>query len=177
MGTQRWLTSLPVMVCLCGAGQAAAQGPEQIGAWGPVQSSAVVAVHSSLLPSGKVLLWPQFDSLGGNGTEAYLWDPLLDTFQSAVNNTTELYCSGHTSLANGHLLSIGGEVVFATGLRSTNVFDSASETWSQRALMNFERWYPTATTLADGRVLATSGLIDPNNVATTPEVYDVNRDE
>jgi len=176
MGTQRWLISLPVMVCLGGAGPAAAQAPEEIGAWGPVQSSPVVAVHSSLLPSGKVLLWPQFDSLGRNGTEAYLWDPLLG-FQSAVNNTTELYCSGHASLADGRLLSIGGEVAFATGLRSTNVFDSASEAWSQRALMNFGRWYPTATTLADGRVLATSGLINLDSVATTPEVYEVNRDE
>ena len=177
MRTHLYVTPLVVVLCLCGAREAAAQGPEAIGEWGPLQASPVVAVHSSLLPSGKVLLWPQLDSLGHNGTEAYLWDPLVNSFQSAVNNSTELYCSGHASLADGRLLSIGGEVGFATGLRSTNIFDPASETWSQRALMNFGRWYPTATTLADGRVLATSGLIDLGNEASTPELYDVGRDD
>ena len=44
MGTQRWLISLPVMVCLCGAGPATAQDPEEIGAWGPVQSSYATQV-------------------------------------------------------------------------------------------------------------------------------------
>src|SRR5438477_110860 len=38
--------------------------------------------------------------------------------------------------------------------------------------MNQARWYPTATTLADGRILATSGSItDPGQQADIPEVY------
>ena len=38
--------------------------------------------------------------------------------------------------------------------------------------MSYQRWYGTATTLPDGRVLATSGDDANGSRITTPEVYD-----
>ena len=43
------------------------------------------------------------------------------------------------------------------GIAVTALFDSATETWTQGAPMAYMRWYPTVTTLGDGKVLSTSG--------------------
>jgi hypothetical protein len=47
-----------------------------------------------------------------------------------------------------------------TGRKDVAVFDPANETWSFAAPMAHGRWYPTLISLADGRVLATTGLDD-----------------
>ncbi len=46
--------------------------------------------------------------------------------------------------------------------------------WTQGNPSTYGRWYPTLTTLADGRVLATSGRIqkEPKLIATIPEIWD-----
>ena len=38
-----------------------------------------------------------------------------------------------------------------------SIFDPATETWTETPPMSQRRWYPSATTLPDGRVLVTSG--------------------
>ncbi|HET9557686.1 MAG TPA: galactose oxidase-like domain-containing protein, partial [Actinomycetota bacterium] len=43
------------------------------------------------------------------------------------------------------------------GLKEIWLFDPITETWTQGPDMNHGRWYPTATRLADGRVLITAG--------------------
>ena len=48
MRTQQWLISLPIMVCLCVAGPATAQDPEEIGAWGPVDFGSEERVEAPL---------------------------------------------------------------------------------------------------------------------------------
>ncbi len=44
------------------------------------------------------------------------------------------------------------------GTTKAYTFDPATEAWSPLPDMNFPRWYPTLTPLADGRVLTMSGL-------------------
>ena len=66
----------------------------------------------------------------------------------------------------------------------TTVFDSSTNTWTREPDMTVGRWYPTATELADGRVLVFSGdniiqnrsnqpppLTDAS-VNSLPEIYD-----
>jgi hypothetical protein len=58
-----------------------------------------------------------------------------------------------------------------------NIFDPVTQSWSPAASMADARWYPTATTLADGRVLALSGgTTCLTCIADIPEVYDAATD-
>jgi hypothetical protein len=59
-----------------------------------------------------------------------------------------------------------------TGIPDANLFNPISLAWTERAPMVFPRWYPTNTTLPDGRVLVTAGNIAPGVRVEIPEVYD-----
>jgi galactose oxidase-like protein len=83
-----------------------------------------------------------------------------------------LFCSDLVFLANGKLLTPGGTHYYEEphlpgsslgiseleGLRSTRIFDPATNTWSQSGDMNHGRWYPSLVTLPDGKVFVASGV-------------------
>ncbi len=167
----------------------AQSGPEDIGWWGPVATWPVVAIHASLLPSGEVLFWQKanggFLQPGFQETTTYLWDPVWDvvvTVSEIAEN--DLFCSAHASLADGRSIAIGGHNVFLDGIDGVNIYDSLADTWTKVTSMSQRRWYPTATALPDGRLLATGGHIDPSRPAEEgvpaqstkpaliPEIYD-----
>jgi Domain of unknown function (DUF1929) len=149
----------------------------------------LVAVHASTLPNGKVITFASKDPEGNNvndfrsnkdGSSADLWDPNSGT-HTAVNNTTqELFCSGHTLNANGNLIVTGGNNGVApgknySGAKTAFSFSASSNTWSQLPNMADGRWYPTATTLANGEVLTTSGLNEAGDAYNLiPEVLSNN---
>ncbi|MEV6047658.1 kelch motif-containing protein [Streptomyces xanthochromogenes] len=59
------------------------------------------------------------------------------------------------------------------GIRDAYEFDPATEKYTKVASMSEARWYPTLLTLADGKVLATSGLDDVGQVVPGKnEIYD-----
>src|SRR5207245_1435007 len=61
---------------------------------------------------------------------------------------------------------------FGVGITDVNVLDPATATWTRAANMTFGRWYPTATTLPDGRVLVTSGAPECAGCGNEiPEIY------
>ncbi|HYR87936.1 MAG TPA: LamG-like jellyroll fold domain-containing protein [Terriglobia bacterium] len=139
--------------------------PSIVGQWTGPYTWPVVAVHMSLLQTGKVLAWD--DSAGS----AVVWNPATGAF-SPVPIADNLFCSGHVETADGKVFVVGGHANFDIGLTSINVFDPTTESWSQKAPMSFARWYGTGTTLGDGRVLATLGTINCKTcIAGTPEVY------
>ncbi len=70
------------------------------GQWSAPFPWANIAVHLSLLPTGKVL------SFGLSGTPQ-VWDPASRTFTS-VPSPSLLFCAGHSFLADGRLLVAGG---------------------------------------------------------------------
>lgn len=140
-----------------------------------VPGTHLVLLRDGQDDSSKVFLF------GGSGTKQLmkLWTfmpsdslSIADT-ASATRNTTvvphpvagrlDLFCGGHATMPDGRMLYIGGEWFSPVGLESTFVFDprypSASYTspWSFGATMASERWYPTLTTLANGKLLATAG--------------------
>ena len=65
------------------------------------------------------------------------------------------------------IIVIGGHQSTYVGLNDTTIFNPTTESWSAGAPMTYARWYPTATALADGKILATSGAITARP-ATTP---------
>jgi hypothetical protein len=58
------------------------------------------------------------------------------------------------------------------GITDTNIFDPTTRQWTLVDPMHTPRWYPTVTTLPDGRVLVTAGEINCAGCdAEIPEVY------
>src|SRR6266542_3501461 len=77
-----------------------ADDPSVVGQWSAVMSWPIVSIHTSLLPTRKVLVWPR------NGENVYVtnapvWDPAANSFTAVPLNTANLFCSGHTPLSDG----------------------------------------------------------------------------
>jgi Domain of unknown function (DUF1929) len=165
--------------------------PDVVGKWSAVYDWPVVAIHASLLPNGKVLA---YDSVPGqvgatetftgphDGTRVTLWTPNGDqagTHVSANNNLKlNLFCSGHTTLADGRLFTAGGNFDSSlAGIKQTHVFNPGNNTWNVEGNMQVARWYPSVTPTEKGEVLITGGLTDPaQDVLPTdkPEVRGTN---
>jgi hypothetical protein len=76
----------------------------------------------------------------------------------------DLFCGGHSTLADGRMLWLGGAWSTTRPCQQAYAFDprwfpdtTQYAPWDSLASMAEERWYPTATALADGRVLAAAG--------------------
>jgi beta-lactam-binding protein with PASTA domain len=145
-----------------------AADPAQVGQWSGVIPWPAVAVHSHLLNSGRILNWER-------GTQATIWDPSTGSFSSVPNPFADLLCAGHTFLSDGRLITLGGwdRSGAALGLTEVDIFDANTQAWIRARPMAFRRWYPTATRLPDGRILAVSGARNNlSDVINTPEIYD-----
>ena len=81
----------------------------------------------------------------------------------------DVFCSGHSTLADGRVFVPGGTdpVTGHYGENKTRIYapgtGTAAGTWSTPPEMVDWRWYPTATTLPDGRVLTTGGNRHPQH--------------
>ena len=128
------------------------------GHWDPLPDSPIFVVHAALLHTGKVLLFSGTAEIGGAQypLESRLWDPAAG-MSGPQSFGVDLFCSGHAFLPDGRLCVAGGASTPGTGIRATNFFEPASETWSAGPDMAAQRWYPTVLTLPDGRILAVSG--------------------
>ena len=140
--------------------------PEQVGQWGPVMEWGLQAKHAVLMHNGKVLVW-------NTGASARVWDPTTGAFTDVPANFGDLHCAGQATLADGRVIVVGGVMTSPhDGIPVTATFDPTTNTWARKRDMSAARWYPTATTLADGRLLATSGDAPGDVRITTPAVYD-----
>ncbi len=141
--------------------------PADIGQWSAPSPWPMVAVHATLMPNGRVL------ALDGaaEGGAAWVWNPANNQF-TAVSQPDNLFCSGHTLLADGRVFVVGGHISNFEGIRDANIFDPATNTWAPQPSMTIGRWYPTAITLPDGRALVVSGDVDCYGCsAQIPEIY------
>lgn len=160
-----------------------AEDTSRLGQWGPKITLPNVPIHSHLLPNGKVLFWGRrkqptdnsFASLNEWETHAFLLD--LTTLKcSATSNqpldkdgkTINLFCSGHTFLADGRLMVVGGHLFDSQGHNAATIYDFATDQWTAAAPMANGRWYPSAVTLADGSVMVCSGTFANGTPAPAP---------
>ena len=124
--------------------------------------SQVLAVHAALMHTGKVLFFAGSgnDELYTTGLRSVVWDYEAGGFHKPYT-PIDVFCAHQSFLGDGRLLVVGGTETYAfTGLRTTYAFDPGSEEWIRLADMSTGRWYPTAMTLDDGRVLAAGGTGD-----------------
>jgi galactose oxidase len=173
--------------------------PPEVGQWSAKIPLANVPIHTHVLPTGKVLFWgrrnppgtPDFPSLNQHATHAFIWDPANPSAPAkptgnqptdSQGNSINLFCSGHTFLADGRLLVTGGHIFDSLGLNTSTFYDPFADRWSAGPIMNNGRWYPTAVTLPDGRAFVCSGSFPtgpkplqppPNNPNTTNNISQV----
>lgn len=109
--------------------------------------------------------------------------PLASVLNDQGPGSGALFCSDQVILSNGQVIVPGGTDYYAEpkipgtpygvaelqGLRNTRVYNPGTSSWYESGEMNLGRWYPSLTTLADGKVLVTSGVtklikpVYPNN--------------
>ena len=146
------------------------------GEWGPQIAWSIVPLHISLLPTGKVLAWGREEISGGMG-QPRLWDPTSGAPTAAITvaNDTMLFCAGHALMPDGNVMVSGGHKADDRGLDVTNIFNVTSETWTPGLpKMAHGRWYPTVTTLPDGRLVTVAGQDSASNVVRIPEIWENN---
>jgi hypothetical protein len=144
------------------------------GEWGPVVSWDIVPLHMTLLPTAKILAWGR-NEIGGGMGQPRLWDPASGSPAGAITvaNDTMLFCAGHALMADGKLMVSGGHKADDRGLDVTNIFDPATQSWTPGLpKMAHGRWYPTVTTLPDGRLVTVAGQDSASNVVKIPEVWE-----
>jgi hypothetical protein len=141
-----------------------------VGEWGAPFDLGIVAVNSVLLHTGKVLMYS--GSFTSSGVER-VWDPATGSVTLVPNPFYNLFCSGHSQLADGRILVVGGYDSDSLGAPNANIFDPVSLSWTALPNMTYRRWYPTSTTLPDGRALVTSGAQSCLTcLADVPEIFD-----
>jgi hypothetical protein len=144
------------------------------GKWDSPVDWAIVPLHASLLPTGKVIAWGKFEV---NGTMAMprLWDPAAGSPSTAqlIKVDTMLFCSGHALMPDGRLMVSGGHKADDRGLDVTNIFDPSTQTWAAGLpKMAKGRWYPTVTTLWNGKMLTVAGRDTTSTVVLIPEIWE-----
>ncbi|MDQ3665648.1 MAG: fibronectin type III domain-containing protein, partial [Acidobacteriota bacterium] len=127
-----------------------------VGQWSSVQTWPYRAIHTQMLPTGKVIFWDSYQ----NADNPHLWDPTTDSITPATPAGYNIFCTGFSFLSDGRLLVTGGHVSDNAGLSYTSVYNPFTNTWTRLADMNAGRWYPTNTTLANGDALVVSGMVD-----------------
>jgi hypothetical protein len=90
-----------------------------------------------------------------------MWNP-YDSIPAAsslydLTVSQDIFCAGHSTLADGRLLLAGGTDADGVGIDASYIYDPVSRAWTKQPDMAAFRFYPTNTTLGDGRVLVTAG--------------------
>lgn len=184
---------------------------EFLGRWyqvGGGTAAGILAVHAALLHTGKIVYFggDQHDSglnVSGDVDHTRLFDCTSHaiTVVTGLPGNSDLFCSGHSQLADGRVLAAGGTRKWGgggihpsghfIGLRDAYLFDPVSELWQATGKLVTQRagevvsgkdiektggkWYPTLVTLPDGRVLALSGhpeIDDSRHNNNSLELYD-----
>lgn len=119
-----------------------------------------VGIHAALMPTGKVLFVGYEDMVENENSAVTVLDPeTRQQVSSLPNPQRNKFCCGHAFLADGRLVLASGNVG-ETSAASLHTFTPQGDggTWTDFGSMSGGiRWYPTCTTLPDGRVMILAG--------------------
>jgi hypothetical protein len=84
-----------------------------------------------------------------------------------------MFCNGMVVLPDGRVFIDGGTLQYDpfTGESKSSVFDPSTNAFRDVQNMADGRWYPTVTSLGDGRVMTFSGLRETGGTNNTVEFY------
>lgn len=152
--------------------------PELLGAWSTPESFPIIAVHSVVMPNGKVMIFDgDAEAEGGVDNRPYLFDPETDTVVLAAPPdmlpSVSMFCGGFTGLEDGRVLISGGmNQLPGVGPPDTQIYDPIADTFTAGPFMNAGRWYPTHATLANGDVAILGGGMGLAGVNTLPQIFE-----
>jgi len=130
-------------------------------------------VHEALMNNGKVLI------VSGSGNDpsnpnlrATVWDPVAGTFTTQTV-AWDMFCNGMVVLQDGRPIINGGTLQYDPfhGQTRSAVFDPSTNTFTDVQTMAHGRWYPTVTTLGDGRIMTFSGSDETGSTNKAVEIY------
>jgi hypothetical protein len=167
----------PTSGASCSAGAACTMGVWQVLPF----NSPVRAIHVVLMKNGKILM------IAGSGNDpnafaagtftSAVYDPVAETF-TTIPTPSDMFCSGHVQLPNGDILILGGNAAYPVanghgyeGLNTSYIFDPDTETYEQVNDLNDGHWYPSATELGNGDVIAFGGLRADSTGSVTTEYF------
>ncbi len=162
---------------------------QTIGKWSTMsQTMPINPMHVALLANGKILVVAGSGncppSLAGcptgapygpsNHSGALLFDPSAGSF-TQFTMSWDVFCNAMVLLPDGRAFINGGTIQYDPffGQPKSSIFDPATNTFTDAQNMAHGRWYPTMTTLGDGRVMTFSGGDENGNTNNTVEIYTV----
>lgn len=152
------------------------------GQFSPVLGMPDVAMHTIMLPTGKVMFWSRqhehAPKLYDPATKQVTDVPMPDDWMMMGNGHQmggeqfNIFCSGHTLLPDGRLFIAGGHEDVFVGLKSAYIYDPFQNSWTRLPDMADRRWYPTVIPLANGDVLVLHGTtVAQDQYNEQPEVW------
>lgn len=158
--------------------------PSGMGAFNIVGQAGVAAMHAALMPNGKVFFLDKLEDYAQmNTSDGYYalsseYDPNTNT-AVPLGVSTNSFCSGGTFLADGRVVSLGGNAPLTwldpnigdgfTAIRylkrSSTDTSLNGQSWSESPTIKLAsaRWYATAQTMPDGSVFVASGSLNGLN--------------
>ena len=115
-----------------------------------------VAIHTTLLPNGKVMTMGYSDFNPQTGVSS-LYSVNGGAQATQQLNAKNLFCSGQSIMPNGEVLVVGGHIGPTSQMQHANIYSPYTNKWRSLDTMDFKRWYPTVTTIASGDMLIISG--------------------
>src|SRR4030095_16617977 len=84
------------------SGDLAAQGdPLVLGRWSFFPNLPFYPVHTHVLPTGKVMMWP--GDLSQISSDVYSWEPATGVTAPLSRPGYDVFCAGHVFLADGRM--------------------------------------------------------------------------
>ena len=164
------------------------------GNWTGVFHWPIIGLHAILASNNKLLTYGT-NKYGQQGAQLIydVWDFATNTHYTLPNPTpTDMFCSAAALIPQtGQVLILGGDARpmgdINHGVHDVNVFDPKTMTLQPLSEvmgggmggmdnpdfgpMQYERWYPTAITLANGKILTMGGIAGPGEPSGTPELF------
>lgn len=149
----------------------------QTGVWTilPTASNMPVnPVHASLMHDGDVLVIE-----GKQTQQGAIWDPATRA-ATVISVPYTMFCNAMVVLPDGQPFILGGTLQFHppapkfTGINKCATYHPTAGTFQLQPNMAEGRWYPTATVLSDGTVMAFAGNDEAPDINNTVEIFTPN---
>ncbi|CAL3967877.1 unnamed protein product [Diplocarpon coronariae] len=166
------------------------------GSFRVVGQAGVPAMHAALMPNGRVFFldklenYTQLRTANGYYAMSAEYDPVTNQ-AVPLAYATNAFCSGGTFLADGRVISVGGNAPLTwldpnigDGFSAIRYLERSStdaslngQSWSEPGnKLASARWYASAQTMPDGTIFVASGSLnglDPTVLANNNPTYEV----
>lgn len=171
------LLAIPILVLSMAQFALAQAAPAPVGKWQTLTNTLPLnPVHGAVMHNGKVLM---VDGSRDSNPLGAVWDPATQV-ASSFTLTYPMFCGGSVMLPDGRPFFIGGTLKVKSqftpfdGQPKSSAYDVNTGLFTDQLNMAYGRWYPTATVLGDGTVLAFSGSEGDGVTNDTVEIFTAN---